>query len=53
MGIGKKMVAIFKRIKGSNCKWVSTADFSPAKPQPAKKNRANQKTNGRGWSGVG
>ena len=32
MKIGKKMVAIFKRTKGLNQKWVSTADFGPAKP---------------------
>ena len=35
--LGKKMVAIFKRIKGSNHKWVSTADFGSPKPQPTKK----------------
>ena len=34
---GKKMVAIFKRTKGSNRKWVSTADFGKPKPQPTKK----------------
>lgn len=37
MKIGKKMVAIFKRTKGLNRKWVSTTDFSPTKPQPTKK----------------
>ncbi len=34
---GKKMVAIFKRVKGSNCKWVSTSDFAPEKPAGDKK----------------
>ena len=33
----KRMVAIFKRTKGSNRKWVSTADFGKPKPQPTKK----------------